>query len=207
MNFDTKYLIRWGLPGWIFILYTAAYFIEKDSINIWAITKDSGQATVSILAAIPIGIVVGYLIYQLYFMMLWLNINAYKPVISEKALKKMGYAVPKKDSYFFIEFMWHRTLSKLDNPDEMNYLSERYRHLLTKKHESGSLFISLCGCSAVSIIAVVNYFNGLVDVSFLCLGVLNFCLLIYTLLIFSYYSRNADYFMAENLKDLLEKKE
>lgn len=30
MNFDTRYLIRWGIPGWIFIIFSSVYFLLRD---------------------------------------------------------------------------------------------------------------------------------------------------------------------------------
>ncbi|MET3407129.1 hypothetical protein ABIC59_004595 [Priestia aryabhattai] len=70
MNIDTKYLIRWGIPGWVFILfgYTSYLSIGNNIKN----SVFTGNSTVTQLLGILVslgfvGVVFGYLMHQIYF--------------------------------------------------------------------------------------------------------------------------------------------
>ncbi len=42
MSFETKYLIRWGIPGWMLIFWIGAYFVLTETDYISAHLKFSG---------------------------------------------------------------------------------------------------------------------------------------------------------------------
>ncbi|PAF18595.1 hypothetical protein [Terribacillus saccharophilus] len=208
MNFDTKYLIRWGIPGWITLAYYLYFFIVRERIDLNAITSNNLGVLSSLLAALPIGVIVGYVIYQCYFTLLWVANLKFNTPKSLKVLIDLEYSIPEKnkEKYFLVEYVWHNSLSKVGE-SRMNYIAERYRHLLTKKHEVGSFLISLCLCTIPSVVIIFFVIIGEMNFLYLISTVINFALLYYTFFIFNYYSDNVDYFMSENLKDLLEKKE
>ncbi|MGG3437001.1 hypothetical protein ABER96_08765 [Bacillus subtilis] len=72
MKFETKYLIRWGIPGWILIFWLLYEFLFLKGIN----PLDSKMADIKtgltlLLSLTAIGVPIGYLLYQLYFGIAW----------------------------------------------------------------------------------------------------------------------------------------
>lgn len=128
MNFDTKYLIRWGIPGWIFILIMSLYFFFFADDK--AITEFTNKNVffVGITFAL-IGVPLGYIFNQLHMYFDWVertdwdDFFKHEISIDEYFVKEKGYP-------------------------------ERYRYLLAKKHEVGSVLVSF-GLSTI-IILVIN---------------------------------------------------
>ncbi|KMY32387.1 hypothetical protein ACZ11_09670 [Lysinibacillus xylanilyticus] len=106
MNFDTKYLIRWGIPGWIFLMTVLPYlfFVFNDDV-----LKSLGKVNdLALGAAITlIGIPLGYFFNQLHHFTFW---------VTNK--KNWG-------SYFEKEVILDMYLSKTENEG----YKERYRYL------------------------------------------------------------------------------
>lgn len=135
MNFETKYLIRWGIPGWLLLISLAPYLIvlyhdlfpkeitEKHLLSLGAFIT---------LAGVPIG----YFFNQLHHFVCWVF-----PKIFNK-----GWEV-----YFKEEIEVDNLLAKEKN----DHYKERYRYLLTKKHEVGSVFFSFMASF------VIVFFNSL----------------------------------------------
>lgn len=66
MSFETKYLIRWGIPGWVFIFWLFFYFSFTQN-NYSEFVKNVPLLISLIVAGVPLG----YLIYQIYFVFFW----------------------------------------------------------------------------------------------------------------------------------------
>ncbi|MEC3614251.1 BA5345 family protein [Bacillus stercoris] len=63
MNFETKYLIRWGIPGWVFLLMSLWPFVIFSK----GVPVNDPVKSVSFIFSAA---VIGYLIYQIYFVMI-----------------------------------------------------------------------------------------------------------------------------------------
>ncbi|OCA84497.1 hypothetical protein A8F94_17540 [Bacillus sp. FJAT-27225] len=142
MNFETKYLIRWGIPGWIMIMALTPYlyftFIDliKDDVSKPSELLAAG-AVVTVL-----GVPLGYLLNQLHHSLTWV-------------IPRIG----KWDKYFSEEIKIDEYLMSIDKGNERK---ERYRYLLSRKHELGGITMSL-GLSAL-IIGLTNFqINSKVD--------------------------------------------
>ncbi|HAM79798.1 hypothetical protein [Ornithinibacillus bavariensis] len=203
MNFDSRYLIRWGMPGWLFLLWVYTKFIIDGRIKLTDIDLQLTNILSNVLIFTVIGLIVGFIIYQIYFSLSWLNNGANNIKYTINVLEKIDIKLPsnKLKKYYYTEYLWHSNIIKMDEY-KMNYLAERYRHLLNKKHDLGSIMISLIICLPVSFAMITDAFS-LYTVGY-CF--LNLFILFTVIRSFYYYSRNLDYFMAEVLKDLLSSK-
>ncbi|MBG9756067.1 hypothetical protein J2B92_12345 [Lysinibacillus sphaericus] len=135
MNFDTKYLIRWGIPGWIFTLTILPYLtvMYSDFLPQEFIEKNIFVVGASVTL---IGVPVGYFLNQVQFLITW--------VIPKSFDNSWG-------TYFDSEF---KVNSRFKENQEFK---ERYRFLLAKKHEVGSI-LSGFGLSTL-IIFLINIFH------------------------------------------------
>lgn len=136
MNFDTKYLIRWAIPGWVFLISIILYFsIMKEGL---LIENLKGTLILGLSASIALlGIPLGYLLNQLHHFLFW--------VCNPKNWAK----------YFEEEFEVDKLLTKESNKE----LRERYRYLLAKKHEVGSVFMSFSIAFVLTIICNFTIFE------------------------------------------------
>ncbi|MEI5909590.1 hypothetical protein WAK64_21440 [Bacillus spongiae] len=139
MNIDTKYLVRWGIPGWILIMITGPFiFFEfKDEI-----VKLSQEVNFIALGAFltAIGVPLGYLLNQVHHSLSWV-IPKYREW--DKYFDK-EIAV---DEYFF-----KNEIGKMQK--------ERYRYLLSRKHELGGLKVSLLfSLIIILIVSILTKFN------------------------------------------------
>lgn len=136
MNFDTRYLVRWGIPGWIMIMSLSPYF----AVVYFPLFKDISSSTSAILGIIAaltaFGVPLGYLLNQIFHALFWV--------------------IPKLfsnswDLYFKKELLMDQYLHKNEN------MRQRYRDLLTRKHELGSMTLSLW--ISFFVILLVNIFT------------------------------------------------
>ncbi|OIK06279.1 hypothetical protein BIV60_27365 [Bacillus sp. MUM 116] len=67
MNFEPKDIIRWGIPGWMFLAVLIAYFSlnDFDSIKSFIFNKDAPIIVASITLFIVSGVTIGNLIHQI----------------------------------------------------------------------------------------------------------------------------------------------
>jgi hypothetical protein len=82
MNFEPKYLIRWGIPGWMFLALIISYFTISDYgvIKTFILSKDVPIIVSSITLFIGTGIIIGNLIHQIsltFGFLIWLNKKQY----------------------------------------------------------------------------------------------------------------------------------
>lgn len=210
MNFETKYLIRWGIPGWVFILFSYVTYISYEKTTFLG-TKFTVPQLLGIMVSLGfVGIVLGYLMHQIYFSLNWIFskqsskiLNKMMSLINNKG--KLGisqYEFDHHKAYFTLEFYWQKQLLLIPE-DKRNYISERYRYMLTTIHGLGALLVSI-GLSIISVGVIVwrheiNFFTGaiLLLLLYLCFSVF---------MGFRYYSENLIHFQA-NFINSFETKE
>jgi hypothetical protein len=187
MKFESKHVIRWGIPGWVFLtLIFLALKIANFTITGSFISHELKKPTEllsSIVSFALIGVPVGYLLYQSYFYTFWIRNNR-----NEK-------------KYFEIEYKFHKSVLNLDTPEKMQYVSDRYRHLLGRVHDLGSLLMSLI-ISIIIIIFMAIFSKAYI--LFLLPAVLTFTA-IDTYKHYIYFSKNVNYFRDCIIKDFYDK--
>ncbi|TMN20933.1 BA5345 family protein [Lentibacillus cibarius] len=152
MRFDSKYLIRWGIPGWTIIFGFGLYFcltydFEQNLLN--GSIQNSTDLLAIMFSLIVVSVPVGYLLHQAYFIFDFYDKRKKRKVIDEILNHYKDFEVPYNwddltlnEKYFFIEYEWHTSLLKMED-EQRNYIAGRYRYLLTTKHSLGVLRFSL----------------------------------------------------------------
>lgn len=82
MNFESRYLIRWGIPGWIYLAILIAYFsvMDYEAFKSFIFSKDVPIIVASITIFVGFGIIIGNLIHQFslnFGFVIWINRNKY----------------------------------------------------------------------------------------------------------------------------------
>jgi hypothetical protein len=134
MNFETKYLIRWGIPGWIMVMVLFPYFVATyfDFLSEHVSTSSDLLAVGAILSVL--GVPLGYLLNQIHHSLFW--------VLPKKLSKTNTW-----EKYFEEELV----IDKLfDSEEKHSNKRVRYSYLLSRKHELGGITVSL-GISAIVI--------------------------------------------------------
>lgn len=122
MKVESKYIIRWGIPGWVYLaFYTIFHFIDTmPLVNVSSSKGITLLSTVILLAAL--GIPVGYLIHQVSMF--------------------FGFVIKNKWKDFFEEEI--RLDEQIINTAEKGEkIRTRYRHLLARVHELRDLKYAL----------------------------------------------------------------
>lgn len=129
MNFDTKHIMRWGIPGWYFILNIVLVVSFIFGFE-WIIsTQFIAPSIIITLMGVPLG----YILYQPYF---FLSNFCYKDYTLD----------------------WNLNLLKQENEDKRDFLSKRYAYLLTVIHGHGSLLSSISiSILTIIIISCINH--------------------------------------------------
>jgi hypothetical protein len=194
MNFETKYLIRWGIPGWVLIMILGP-FLFFNFKEISDVTKTTNfVALVAFLTVI--GVPLGYLLNQIHHSLTWVlaRVNPIRWGIN-KLPKKRGIPYESWEEYFTKELI----LDKYFFKDDIGMkLKERYQYLLSRKHELGGLTISL-GVSWI-VILIINIIKINMFWQWLYFVLI---FLLFFLILFSrnYSSRNIDAYFKEYLKE------
>jgi hypothetical protein len=212
MNFDTKYLIRWGIPGWVFILFvgTPIIYYEFDEFTKLKLKLTD---TLGLLVSLGFfGVTIGYLMHQIYFSFNWTWFSNRRRIIDEaiKLIEKKEEIIDTHwmenyhRDYYKFEYLWHKQLLKLDQ-DRRNYITDRYRHLLSTVHSLGALRVSLT-ISFIYDLILITYKWIIVGSKSLILViylVMIACLIYCTCKGFKYYSSNLNYFQGYFFNSLL----
>jgi hypothetical protein len=223
MRFESKYLIRWGIPGWVFSMWIFIYLlICFDDLRLMFNTNTNSIKLLSFFITLAgIGVPIGYLFHQIYFSFDWVRRNKNffffkkngQPSEFDTIIDKIGSKFPKWDwkkktfteNYFYIEFIWQKELLLLPE-DRRNYLSDRYRHFLSVIHGLGSLNYSLLTSLAIGIVIIFEptLIDGPTERGIMGLFIF-FHLGFITLVFFNinYYSRNLINFQAEFLHEMI----
>lgn len=127
MNFDTKHILRWGIPGWYFIINLVIAISFIDGFK-WI--SDNSYLTTSIIVML-MGVPLGYVIYQPYFF------------LSTKINRDRG-----------IE--WNLYLLKQCD-DKRRFLSYIYGYYLTVIHGYGSLLSSVIFSEIAFVFTMILY--------------------------------------------------
>jgi hypothetical protein len=184
MKFETKYIIRWGFPGWVSIFFIGLFKIISHWDKFLGMISNDYKFFLTInVSLLLLGIPIGYLLYQTYFGILW---------VSRQKVKK--------GKYFELEYTWHSNVMSLE-PEKMDYLSGRYRHLLGRIHDTGALLMSLV-LSIVFIIVQLVMEWTLVGASELAPLI---ALLFFTFKNLAYYEENLNFFRDKFLDDYFTK--
>lgn len=210
MNFETKYLIRWGIPGWLLLFSCFICIVIIKDYSIIEIFKQAGtKNSIGLMITLAgLGVPIGYMLHHVNFDLAWItksrltnNLNYINNHLGEIE-KPKDWAGNKPEDYYYLEYLMHREISKLDEP-KMNYLSERYRHLLSTTHSLGALKHSIFASSVLSLVLF------LFTIKWILLLITLLCFLTYLGISrnYNYYSKNTLYFQGKMLNDFLKKKE
>ena len=147
--------------------------------------------------------------HQIYFSINWLFSKQ-----SSRILSKMMALIKDKDQfsfdkfqfdphegYFSIEYQWHKELLLIDK-EIREYITERYRYLLSTVHGLGALIVSI-SFSFISVIIIMLFYGFKHFPIFILLFL--FYLLISVIMGFRYYSLNLIYFQASFFNDFFNK--
>ncbi|WP_078410271.1 BA5345 family protein [Priestia abyssalis] len=210
MKFETKHLIRWGIPGWVFIFLSVLPFIFQYPTEAQKVIGEMNSIKLisSLITSTAIGIVIGYLFHQVYFAFEWIRdlskkgiSKDFSPVVNKiKKRYPRNWGEDKIEDYYYIEFLWQNELVKLEE-NQRSYIAGRYRHLLSTTHSLGVLFYSLTTAFSINIIAFLYFNHTLIGVS---TGV-TFFLAVMALVNYSYYSKNTINFMGYFLQEMIVK--
>ncbi|KZE66174.1 hypothetical protein AWM68_07310 [Fictibacillus phosphorivorans] len=138
MNIDTRYLIRWGIPGWIFMIFSSIYFIVRDFKMFLELFPAGGTSIVAIGAVLTVlGIPIGYLFNQIHHTITFVIIQIFR-----------------WDRYFKFESQFENYMFSLKEGSEgsRDKVHERYRYLLSRIHEIGSICIAIISSELLVII-------------------------------------------------------
>ncbi|PEJ57049.1 hypothetical protein CN692_14215 [Bacillus sp. AFS002410] len=209
MKFETKHLIRWGIPGWVFIFWLFYEMLFLKGINpLDTKMADLKTGLTLLISLTAIGVPIGYLLHQMYFGYVWVsNKNKNYVKIARKVGKKFprpnGWGQNKNQDYFHFEYVWHQVLIK-QNAETRAYLEARYRHLLGNIHGLGALFVSSLLSLLMSVAIIFTHLQTFPDNIFFWIGLV-FQIAIYLSAVFNYgyYSDNLRAFQIKMLQTYL----
>ncbi|OQR54806.1 hypothetical protein [Bacillus sp. CDB3] len=212
MSFETKYLIRWGIPGWVLIFWILYQVVFLKGIDFWkfdAMQMNKGFAFLISLAAI--GVPLGYILHQIYFGVAWvfdkkIDFNKIVDQIGEKFPKHEEWGDNKNEDYYQFEYVWHMVLIKQDT-ETRAYIESRYRHLLGTIHGLGSLSVSSGISLFITIALIITHSSGTMDYFYFGLGVVfQISILTFSIFNYKYYSANLNAFQKKMFQTYLKNK-
>ncbi|MCM2532184.1 hypothetical protein NDK43_06950 [Neobacillus pocheonensis] len=223
MKFETKYLIRWGIPGWVLIFWVFYGILFVKGIN----PLENNLAEISkgftlLISLAAIGVPIGYILHQFYFGVIWVknmkhDFNDAAEKVGDKfpkhsdwlELNDQNYKQNKKvnphGNYYQFEYVWHSVLLKM-NSETRTYVEGRYRHILGTIHGLGALGAS----SALSMVASAVIFgtdfsnHSLLAYIFLIIGIIiQIIIFVSAIYNYKYFSDNLRAFQIKMLKTYL----
>ncbi|PFK99263.1 hypothetical protein COJ01_19945 [Priestia megaterium] len=207
MKFESKYIIRWGIPGWVFIMWLLLAFIIVNPLFFKDLLfKDLLKSLGTLVTLASIGVPVGYVISQFYFAFSWV---IGKDLDMTSLLKKVeNFPYPrnweddKKEQYFFIEYLWESKLGSLST-EKREYIAGRYSHFLRTIHGIGTLFYSSLFSLFVFILFIVNV---KFELYYLFLITIQVVFLYFIYKNYKYYSENLKSFQGYFLNEFINSK-
>ncbi|MGC9934908.1 hypothetical protein [Priestia aryabhattai] len=208
MKFESKYLIRWGIPGWVFIMWLLLAFITVNPLFFKdLLLKDLVKSLGILVTLASIGVPVGYVISQFYFSVSW--VRGKDLDMSDLMGKVQNLPYPdswnedKKEQYFFIEYLWQSKLSNL-SIEKRDYIAGRYSHFLRTIHGIGTLFYS----SFLSLLVFILFIVSVkFELYYLFLITVQVIFLYFTYQNYKYYSKNLKSFQGYFLNEFINSKE
>lgn len=173
MNFDNKHLIRWGLPGWVFLIFVTIYILIKEPSFVGKLNEKDDIPIIGLLALLGgLGVPIGYLIHQISIF--------------------LGFIIfTNQEKYFQEEYTLDRIFSKHDKGSDFR---KRYVHFLTRVHEVRGLMFS-CLLSFIVILGLEFFKFGEFDTSTKVIMVANVTLLAISYANQRYYTNNLDFYV------------
>ncbi|MBA5714891.1 hypothetical protein DT035_08605 [Bacillus subtilis] len=210
MKFETKYLIRWGIPGWILIFWTFYQILFVKVINPFdSDLVDISKGFTLLISLTALGVPLGYLLHQIYFGIVWVwnkkrkLADDFSNELGDKFPKQDGWGSDKNQDYYQIEYVWHAMLINQDT-ETRAYLEGRYRHLLSTIHSMGSLFASsLISLGVSGLIAFSLHNNDAMYLYYVVGLVFQLAIFLSAMANYVYYSNNLKAFQIKMLKTYL----
>ncbi|MBU5250516.1 hypothetical protein KQI46_00895 [Lysinibacillus capsici] len=209
MNFDTKYLIRWGIPGWVFMIFVCLMYVVREFKALSEADLNIGNVVSFVVLIGFVGVTIGYLMHQVYFSINWNGTNNKQRRVIDDALllvkdkerirkyKNHTWGKNYHEDYYLFEFHWHSFLLSLCI-EKRTYLEDRYRHLLSTIHALGALRAALLSSLIVNFVIVLLTFSKTEPALSFVLPGLIILLNVYLLIVsdkgFKYYSSNLNHF-------------
>jgi hypothetical protein len=179
MNFDTKHLVRWGIPGWIMIMVIVPFFyFNFDEIRKLFLTIN----LLAVGAFLTVtGVPLGYLLNQIHHSLFWVI-----PKLFTKGWKKYFIQEIRLDEIF------------IESGTKGEKMQQRYSYLLSRKHELGGVSVSLGLCFIT--LLIYNLLNR--DNENWCWIYLIVVFILFVIILISrnYSSRNIDQYFKYYLK-------
>jgi hypothetical protein len=209
MKFETKHLIRWGIPGWVFIFWLLYELLFLKGIN----PLDTKMADIKtgltlLLSLTALGVPIGYLLHQIYFGVYWvfnknMKINDIAEKVGSKFPKHAEWGNNNHEDFYQLEYVWHSVLINQD-VETRNYLESRYRHLLGTIHGLGALSVSSAISTLITAIIIFTHLSDFPYNLFFWIGlVLQVIIFLSASFNYLYYSNNLKAFQIKMLKKYL----
>lgn len=218
MNFDSKYLIRWGIPGAVFMVFIAGMYLSFNMPKFQFKQVDIAAIVSSIVIMTFLSVTIGYLLHQIYFSINWSGKNTKQNRIIDEAMSLIRNADSIKTynnhqwgdnyhkDYYVFEFFWHKFLLDTET-EERNYISERYSHMLSTVHGLGALKIAFLTALLINLLTFFVYFDGDAKISMYVVPVIiliiNIAFYIVIAKGFKYYSANLNHYQGSFLNEYL----
>lgn len=209
LTFESKYLIRWGIPGWVLILWVAFAILLLKGINpVEADLSQMSKILGLLVSLAAVGVPLGYVMHQLYFGLAWVmnksrNFDEIKNITAKKYPKKGGWGKDKNSDYFHCEFVWHRVLLNQDS-ETRTYIEGRYRHLLGTTHALGALLISSAIALLITASIVFTHLSSFMNNYYFWIGLgIQIAVFLAAMVNFKYYSDNVRVFQVKMLKEYI----
>ncbi len=178
MNFDTKYLIRWGIPGWMFLFIIIAFYslVDFDAFKSIIFNKNAPVIVALISLFIGSGIILGNIIHQISM--------------------SIGFVVwTKRAIYFRKEYEMDY---KIITGDHGNEIQRIYSYRLGNVHALRALWFSLL-LALLTIITLSFFVKFSIKIGILIAIV--FILNIVVLNNWRYFQNNLDFFLRKIKSD------
>lgn len=209
MKFESKYLIRWGIPGWIFIFWLGYTYVYLANINLLNVQiQDLSKSLALLVSLTALGVPIGYVFHQISFGLLWVDNNnkdygSIADKIGDKFPKHYTWGDDHHEDYFQLEYVWHMVLLKQDAKTRA-YIEGRYAHLLRTAHGLGALSVSFA-CSNLFTVLLWLLYDDLLKGTFymVAASIIQSTLFASAFLNYKYFSKNLQAFQIKILKTYL----
>ncbi|AHZ16290.1 MULTISPECIES: hypothetical protein [Bacillus] len=181
MNFESKYLVRWGMPGWVYMIFVTAFYAINHPDQFFQKLNSEDFPLVGFVAfAAAFGIILGHLIHQVSLFFGFVLLQYTK---KNKRWRR----------YFRKEFKIDKRI--IEEGEIGAKIKDIYSYRLGQLHARRGLLASLI-LSFITIIVMVLYIDtSYINDKTLILSAINGLLIMIMLINYHYFDRNLDYFM------------